>query len=168
MGYFKKGLLILVLPLFAFTVAHKFYISVTHVGYSEKEDALQITTRVFIDDINTVLSERYGISSKLASDDASKLDDEYFEKYLRTKFLVEINEKTVQYEIIGKKYDDDMIICYLEVPKINLPKVTSIAIVNEMLTDMFDEQQNVVHIKLMDKKKSFVLLKTDAKGMLNL
>ncbi len=168
MGYFKKGFLILVLPLFAFTVAHKFYISVTHVGYSEKEDALQITTRVFIDDINTVLSERYGISSKLGSDDASKIDDEYFEKYLRTKFLVEINEKTVQYEIIGKKYDDDMIICYLEVPKINLPKVTSIAIVTEMLTDLFDEQQNVVHIKLMDKKKSFVLLKTDAKGMLNL
>jgi len=94
MGYFKKGFLILVLPLFAFTVAHKFYISVTHVGYSEKEDALQITTRVFIDDINTVLSERYGISSKLGSDDASKIDDEYFEKYLRTKFLVEINCST--------------------------------------------------------------------------
>jgi len=168
MRYLKKGLLLLLLPLFAFTTIHKFYISVTNVGYSEKDHALQITTRVFVDDINTVLNERYGISSKLGTDDASEIDSEYFEKYLRSKFLIEVNGEQVQYKMIGKKYDTDMIICYLEVPKIDLPKVKSIAIENEMLTDMFDEQQNVVHFKIKGKKKSFVLLKSDAKGMLNL
>ncbi|PIB29278.1 hypothetical protein BFP77_06905 [Maribacter sp. 4U21] len=168
MGYLRKGLLLLILPLFAFTIAHKFYISVTHVGYSEKDDALQVTTRVFIDDMNSVLNERYDISSKLGTDEASKADNAYFEKYLRTKFVIEINGKPVRYTMIGKEYDTDMIVCYLEVPEIDLPTVKTVAITNEMLTDLFDEQQNVLHIKIKEKKKSFVLLKSDAKGMLNL
>lgn len=168
MKHFKKGLFLFFLPLLAFTVAHKFYISVTNVGYSEKDDSLQIITRVFLDDMNAVLKERYGIDSKLGTKKESNLDQEYFEKYLRSKFVVEIDGKNVDYTLIGKKYDTDMLICYLEVPKINLPNISSIAIINELLTDLFDEQQNVVHFKVKGKKKSYVLLKSDTKGMLNL
>ena len=168
MKLFKKGILILVLPLLAFTATHKFYISVTNVGYSEKDKAIQITTRIFLDDINEVLKTRYDINPKLGTDKESDLDREYLEKYLRTKFLVEVNGKTTAYTFIGKKYDTDMIICYLEVPKIELSKVSSITIQNEVLTDIYDEQQNVVHFKMDGKKKSFVLLKSDTKGMLNL
>ena len=61
MHYLKKSFLILLLPLFAFTAAHKFYVSVTNVTYSEKNEALQITSRVFIDDLEEVLKERYDI-----------------------------------------------------------------------------------------------------------
>lgn len=167
MKYLKKGLILFIVPLLAFT-AHKFYISVTNVNYAEKDDALQITTRVFLDDMNAVLKERYGIQTKLGTKAESEVDREYFEKYLRSKFVVEIDGQTVEYRLLGKKYDTDMLICYIEVPKINLPKVSSIAIINELLTDLFDEQQNVVHFKVKGKKKSYVLLKSDTKGMLNL
>ena len=50
MKFFKKSLLLLVLPLLAFSTAHKFYVSVTNINYSEKTEAIQITSRVFIDD----------------------------------------------------------------------------------------------------------------------
>ncbi len=161
-------MLILVLPLLAFAAAHKFYISVTNVGYSEKDKAIQITTRIFVDDMNAVLKERYDLPSKLGTDKESDLDREYLEKYLRNKFVVEVNGKIQEYTFLGKKYDTDMLICYLEVPKIDLSKVSSITIQNEVLTDIYDEQQNVVHFKVDGKKKSFVLLKSDTKGMLNL
>lgn len=164
----KKGFLIFLLPLFAFTVAHKFYISVTNVDYSEKDDAIQITTRIFLDDLNAVLQERYDIETKLGSDGESQMDLEYFEKYLRSKFIVAADGEVRNYTIIGKKYDTDMVICYLEVPKINLTQIKSISVENEILTDLYDEQQNVVHFKIKGKKKSFVLIKSDTKGMLNL
>ena len=66
-----KGLLIVLLPLFAFTTAHKFYLSVTSIKYSEKDDALQITSRIFIDDFEKLLKERYDIEGKLATKDES-------------------------------------------------------------------------------------------------
>jgi hypothetical protein len=164
----KKALLILLIPLFAFTTAHKFYVSVTNVGYSEKNDALQITSRVFIDDLDKLLKERYDIDAKLSTVEESELSDEYLEKYLRAKFSVEINEKTRPYKLIGRKYDNDVCIFYLEIEAIDLPAIKSIQIENQLLTDMFDEQQNVLHFKINEKKKSFVLIKSDTKGMLKL
>jgi len=168
MKYFKKTLLILLLPLFAFAVAHKFYVSVTNISYAAKNDALQITSRVFIDDLDELLKERYAIEAKLSTTDESDLADQYLEKYIKTKFNVQINKEDKSYQIIGRKYDNDVCIFYLEIEAIDLPNVKSIQIRNEMLTDLFDEQQNVVHFKINDKKKSFVLIKSDTKGMLNL
>ena len=164
----KKALLILLLPLLAFTTAHKFYVSVTNVGYSEKDDALQITSRIFIDDLEAILLERYDVIAKLDTENESAVADEYLEKYLRKKFQIEVNGEPVAYEVIGRKYDADVCIFYIEVANLNFPAVESIQIQNEVLTDLFDEQQNVVHFKINGKKKSFVLLKSDTKGMLKL
>ncbi len=168
MKFFRIGLLLVLVPLFAFTGAHKFYISVTNVDYSEKDKAVQIITRVFVDDMNAVLKERYGIQTKLGTDKETDKDLEFLKKYLRTKFVVEINGKKVDYTFIGKKYDTDMLIWYLEVPNVPLGNLKKIAIENEVLTDIYDDQQNVVHFKINGTKKSFVLVKSDTKGMLNL
>ena len=167
MDLFKKGLLVLLIPLLAFTT-HKFYVSVTNVNYAEQEDALQITSRIFIDDLEEIMQQRYDFNAQLATEDESEMADNYIEKYFRTKFVVKLNGEYVDYAFLGKKYDNDIIICYLELPDINLPTLTSIEIKNELLTDLFDEQQNVVHFKINGIKKSFVLVKDNNKGMLNL
>ncbi|MDT7829621.1 hypothetical protein RQM65_13185 [Pricia sp. S334] len=168
MNILKKSLVVFILPLLAFATAHKFYVSVTNVGYSEDDNALRITTRVFIDDFDNVLRTRYDFAAKLATKNESKQADAFIEKYVRAKFTVEINGKNASYTFIGKKYDADMMICYIEVPDVDLARTTSIQITNEILTDLFDDQKNIVHFKIDGKSKSFVLLKSDAKGMLNL
>ena len=168
MKYLKKSLFILILPLLAFTVAHKFYVSVTNISYSEKDRSLQITSRIFIDDFEQVLLERYGIEAHLTTDSESALTDEYIEKYLKTKFLMFVDGEQRQYSFLGKKYDNDIMICYLEVPEVAIDIIKSIEVQNELLTDLFDEQQNVVHFKIKGKKKSFVLIRENNKGMLNL
>ncbi len=168
MQQLKKGFLILLLPLMAFTVAHKFYLTVTHVGYSEKDDALQITTRIFIDDIEKVIEARYALKMNMATESESPLVDEYLEKYLRTKMVIELNGAVKEYNFLGKEYDDDMVVCYMEIPKIGLDSIKTIQIQDEVLTDLFDAQQNVVHFNIKDLRKSMVLLKSNTKGMLNL
>ncbi|WP_422083889.1 DUF6702 family protein [Ulvibacterium sp.] len=168
MKLFKKGLFLLVLPLFAFVLAHKFYVSVTNVGYSEKEDALQITCRIFIDDLENVLEERYDFKAYLATHEESESADSLIERYLRSKFTIQIDGSDMAYDFFGKKYDHDVVICYIEVPKIDLKNKTSIRIRNEVLTDLFEEQQNIVHFRIQGKKKSFVLTKSDTNGTLNL
>jgi len=168
MGILKRSFLILALPLVAFTAAHKFYISVTNVTYSEKDRALQITTRIFIDDFDELLKERYGITAQLGTEHEFDRANEYIEKYVRAKFLVRINGSDVQYRFLGKKYDNDVLICYLEAPKVDFPGIKSIEIQNELLMDIFEDQQNIVHFKLNDHKKSFILIRENNKGVLNL
>ena len=168
MKLLRKGLFILLLPLFAFVGVHKFYLSVTNVDYSDKDKALQITSRIFIDDFEQVLQERYNFEAKLATENESESADAFIEKYLRAKLVVATDGEPVSYSFIGKKYDTDVMVCYIEVPEIDLAKIKSIQIENEILTDLFDEQQNIVHFNINGKKKSFVLVKSDTKGMLNL
>ncbi|NJB36016.1 DUF6702 family protein [Croceivirga sp. JEA036] len=160
--------LLVLVALIGMSFAHKFYVSVTNINHSEKDNALQITTRIFIDDLENVLKERYGIKGELATQKENPLVEEYLEKYLRTKFLIDIDGHQVTYKYLGKKYDADVAICYIEVTDVNLDSHTSLTVTNEILTDLFDDQKNLVHVKWKDQKKSFVLIKSDTKGMLKL
>ncbi|MFD2587583.1 DUF6702 family protein [Croceitalea marina] len=152
----------------SFTIAHKFYVSVTNINYSEKTDALQITSRIFIDDLEALLQERYEITAGLGTKEESELADTYIEKYLKAKFVLELNEEGVSYDYIGKKYDNDVVIFYLELPNVGFEGLKSIGIQNDVLSDLYEEQKNLVHIKWKGKKKSFVLIRENNKGMLNL
>ena len=157
-----------ILMFLSFSSAHKFYVSVTNIVYSEDDSAFQITSRVFIDDLDKLLKERYGVEAKLANPNESKIADEYIEKYFRTKFVVQLDGAVVTYNFLGKRYDNDVVICYLEIPNVKLPEVKTMSIQNEVLTDLFDEQKNVVHVKWKGNKRSFVLIRENNKGMLNL
>ncbi|GGG52848.1 hypothetical protein GCM10011414_23110 [Croceivirga lutea] len=163
-----KWSLFIVLPLLLSFAAHKFYVSVTNISYAEETDALQVKTRVFIDDLEDLLKERYEIEAQLDTKDEAKLADFYIEKYLRSKFVIRIDGQPVAFNFIGKKYDVDVVICYLEFEQSGFKNAKSLSIQNEILTDLYEEQKNIVHLKWGDNKRSFVLTKNDAKGMLNL
>lgn len=168
----KKGrmafLPLVMLLLLSFSSAHKYYVSVTNIAYSKDDSAFQVTSRVFIDDLDKLLKERYDIEAKLATPKESKLVDEYIEKYFRAKFAIELDGEPVQYNFLGKRYDNDMVICYLEIPNVKLSETKSMTIQNEVLMDLFDDQQNIVHVKWNGNKKSFMLIRQNNKGMLNL
>ncbi|WP_019671317.1 DUF6702 family protein [Eudoraea adriatica] len=164
----RSGLLLLVIPLFAFSIMHKFYVSVTNIQYSEKDNSLQITSRIFIDDLENALEERYGVEMNLATEKESDEANFYIEKYMRSKLVISADGTNKAFVFLGKKYDNDLVICYLEIEDIDLPEHKTLAVENDILTDMFDEQQNIVHFKINGKKKSFILVKENNKGMLNL
>jgi hypothetical protein len=168
MSLFKKGLIIALLPCFAFTAAHKFYVSVTQVTYSSEEETLQITSRVFIDDLEQVLKERFGADLHLATSGEEEIAASHIEKYLHTKFVLYINGKETAYSYLGKRYDNDIMVCYMEVSGIPPGSISSLEIQNDLLTDLFEEQKNIVHITINDLKKSFVLVRENNKAMLNL
>lgn len=161
-------ILILFFSLTSFAVAHKFYVSVTHIRYSENEETLQVTTRIFIDDLEAVLLERYGVKTALATENEADFADEYIGKYLQHKMVFTVNGAAVPYTFLGKEYDTDIAICYIEIPVGPLEAIDQIEIRNEILMDMFEEQQNVVHFRIGDKRRSFVLLRERNSGMLNL
>ncbi|MEL4307846.1 DUF6702 family protein [Joostella sp. CR20] len=164
----KYLLLFLLLPLLSFGVYHKFYVSVTDVNYAEEDQALQIISRYFIDDMEKLFKERYAINANLKTKKELENVDFYIEKYLHDKFIVYVNGEEVTWNFIGKEYDVDVMKCYLEVPKLKSKKIHSISIQSKVLFDIYPEQQNVVHINIENRKKSFMLIKQNDKAMLKL
>jgi len=161
----KIFLVIVILPLMAFSGFHKYYISVTEVDYIKDKQSVQITSRIFIDDFEKVLRERYNENVVLAGKEETKEVNKYIETYLRSKIRVRINDHDMNLIFIGKEYDIDIIQCYIEIQ--NVKQVNSIEITNEVLFDLFEDQQNMIKTKINSKQKSFLLNQNNKIAVLN-
>ncbi|MBT8289138.1 MAG: peptidase E [Flavobacteriaceae bacterium] len=161
----KKYILLVVIPLMMSVSLHKFYVSVTQVEFIPEKESIQIISRIFIDDFERLLNERYDESLVLASGNESPLVDVYTERYMKEKISILIDGKQRQLSFIGKEYEDDIMFAYLEIE--DVIEINSFEISNEILFELFDEQQNIVRTTINDKRKSFILVKENAKGLLN-
>ena len=152
---FKIALLLLFIGFSSFKTDHKFYVSVTEIEYNEKAHSLQIISRVFIDDFEKLLQTRYDQSIHLTKNgDSEKLTD-YIKKYLGQKMEVELDGKPYKLNYIGKEYENDLLLFYLEIP--DVPEFKKIGIKNAILIDMFNEQKNLVHVEYKGETKSLIL-----------
>ena len=164
----QKIVLVLIVSVVSIAATHKFYVSVTNMEYDQEDQAFQITTRIFIDDLETALNARYEVDARLATDQEIEASNALISKYLNTKISFILNGQKKEFRFLGKEYKDDLVLCYLEITEVVLADLKSIAVINDLLTEFFEEQQNVVHVKIGDTKKSFILVRENNKGMLNL
>ena len=134
---------------------HKFYVSTTTIEYKKEKSTFQITSQLFIDDVETLLRE-YKNDIKLAPDSNNKKIDELLEIVLKQAFQIKIDKKIVDLIYIGREYKNDILQCYLEVivPELS-EKVT---LQNRIFFNIFKNQQNIIHFKNKDIRKSVLLL----------
>jgi hypothetical protein len=165
MPYSKKLLLLLIIPLLAFS-AHKYYLSLTQIEYNQNAKSLEIIINVFMDDIETALNQDYNLDLQLNTKKELKESDTYFANYLKEKLQFSINNKSLQFNYLGKEYEADLVYFYLEIKEVEY--FTSLEINNKILTQHFLEQQNVVKMKVGKKKVSKVLNKKNDKALLKL
>ncbi|MDP5081278.1 MAG: peptidase E [Winogradskyella sp.] len=144
---------------------HDYFVSVTQIEYSEKQQSLQIISQIFIDDFEKLLRERFDKSITLKATDESEVMETYMYRYLVDKLKISVNDAPVQFKFIGKEYKDDIVYCYLEVD--NITDVQSIEVSNRALFDIIPEQQNILRLKLLGKNKSFLLLPDNDSCVLN-
>ena len=164
MNNFKKYIfLLLIIPLLSFTI-HKYYISLTKIDYIKESKSVQITMRIFIDDLESTLNKINNKSFEL--DTKSELEDAniFIEKYLLKQFEVNINGTIRNYKYLGKKYENDVVFLLAEIE--NITVINSIEIRNRVLMDVFSEQQNIIKLNINNNKKSFILTSNDDKDLL--
>lgn len=162
----KKYLaLLLFTPLLAFSM-HKYYISLCEIEYVEEQQSVQIILGLFIDDIELTLNKNYKTTFHLATKNEVETVDTLYKTYLQEHFKVFINNKLENYQFIGKKYDDDIVRFYLEIP--NITEINTIEVLNTNLIRDFKDQQNIIKIKVKDVNKTFYLDRKNANCLLKI
>lgn len=162
----KKYIIIaLIIPsLMSFTL-HKYYLSVTDVEYNAEAKSVQLITRIFYDDLEDVLNERYDKNFTLSDRSDQEEIDNSLKKYLTSKIKIRVNDELKKLQFVGKEYEDDYVVCYIETSRVD--SITKFEIENELLIDLFPEQKNMIHTKIYKRQKSFLLTRESAKAMLN-
>lgn len=139
------------------TSNHEYYLSVTDVNYVQNEQSIQIISRVFVDDFESVLKKRYQAPVVLIEGKEIDETEIYIERYLNQKFSIQVDGEETKLDYLGYKYKDDMVLLFIEIH--NIKPFTKISIKDEILLDLFEAQKNLIHFKSGDFKQSFILEK---------
>jgi len=150
--------------------AHEFHLSKCDINYSAEEQALQISLRIFIDDLEeaiaVVLQED---NLKLCTSKEAVNADSILVVYLSENLKVNVDNVPHQISYVGKEVSEDLLAvwCYFEV--IDVTPQDAISVENKILIETFDDQSNVVSLKYSkDKKDYFLLQKGETSGTLQL
>lgn len=143
---------------------HKFYVSVNQIDFVPKKKALEITSRIFIDDLDLALEKKFGKKFYLGTSRESSESLNSLKKYFKEKFSIKVNGQQKEIILLGKEVEDNVLICYFTIKEIE--KVTSIEIKNTVLMEIYD-QQHIFHTAILGEKKSLLLTSGNTLGLLN-
>ena len=133
---------------------HNFYVSTTSIRFIPDEKSLQITTQVFLDDFESVLQQNGHEKTKLIPEVSQQEIDILVEDYLRKNITFKAQEKTIDFEFLGKVYKNDVLIAYMELKMDSIQ--SSLSIKNTIFFDYLPDQKNIIHFKFASKRKSFL------------
>lgn len=139
---------------------HPFHVSVMNIDHAPEENSLQITLKIFADDLEEALNdERFHEEGQpyvdvLNPQDQQRLNQS-IEAYLQRHLSIEVNGTEVQPYYLGKEMEGMAMWTYLEVKGID--KIEAVRVKNSLLTEIFDDQINIVHINYRNTVKSMKL-----------
>ncbi len=137
---------------------HPFHVSVCDIVYESDEKHLKISLRMFLDDLEEALIAYTG------DDDLDILNyenvpeiDKALGHYLSENFSIGTGRKELAYVYLGGEIEVDVMWCYIEIEK--LKPFKSISIENTIFFEIFDDQENLVHVRKDGKVRSVRLTK---------
>jgi hypothetical protein len=133
--------------------AHPLHVSVSEINYSEKDKALQITSRIFIDDLElSIRNQRKDPEMDLLAPKNGLTTDLLLSEYMKDHFRIKLDGKLQKMKLLGHEVEDVAIICYIEIE--NVRKIKAIEVFNDMITETFDNQSNLIHVAVKGPVKS--------------
>ncbi len=147
------------------TLDHETYLSVTEIEYKQEQKNVQIISRVFIDDFEDVLSKRYQKDISLSYKEDLQKHKEIMEKYLDKKLQVTADGEMLDLQLLGSKFEADQIVLFIEA--IGVESFKKVKVENLILSDLFDAQKNITHVKKGGEIKSMLLTKAKGSNTVN-
>ncbi len=145
--------------------AHPFYVSLCQIDYNEQNQSLEISVKVFVDDLLVALTEEGHNKLYIGEDREDEKADEYIFDYLQKKLHIKVNDKALQANFVGKEMEKDVVWTYLEIG--NVPALDEIEVSCSILTDIFDDQSNIIQVNKDGEIKNLLLSKRKTQGKLD-
>ena len=143
---------------------HKFYVSIYQINYESKKKMIQVTSRLFIDDVNDALEKKFHKKTHIGEENESTEDLNLLKKYFADKFSIKVNGVSKPLTYLGKELEANILICYFNIKDVS--KVTSLEVTNDCLMELNSEQQNIIQSTFNGEKHSLLLTNENIKGML--
>lgn len=137
------------------SVFHPFYISVTNIDYNKQDKRLEISCRIFFDDLEDALAKQYGERLSLLKPANRSVVDQYLTDYLNKNLSIEVNGKVKSISYVGYEIEEDAAWCYLQIGAIE--EIDDLVVHNSILYPSHKQQSNILHVSANGQRKSLKL-----------
>ncbi|WP_233268823.1 DUF6702 family protein [Mucilaginibacter lacusdianchii] len=142
------------------SVFHPFYVSVTEVNHNARTQAIEVSCRMFYDDLEHVLNKQYHTRIDIVKPtnraEVNKLLNDYIHKHL----IIKADGKVLSPAFVGYEIQEDGAWSYLEVK--GIPKAKKIEVHDDLLYSEHPEQINMIHVTVNGNRQSTKLDNPDA------
>jgi len=144
---------------------HPIHLSVSEINYSEKDKALQITSRIFLDDLElSIRNQRKQPDLDLLEPGPGLTTEQLISDYVIKHFSVKLDGKIQKLNFLGFEREDPALICYIEIE--NVKKFKVIEVKNEVIMETHDDQSNLIHVTYKGPVKSLRLMRDKSSDVL--
>lgn len=143
---------------------HKFYVSIYQINYVPEKKMLQITSRIFVDDLNEVLYKKYSKKTFLGESNETLDDIVLMKKYILENFSLKVNGQQKPINYLSNELEGNVFICYYNVKDIS--KIKTLEVKNTALLELNSEQQNIMQSNIYGEKQSLLFMENKFGGML--
>jgi hypothetical protein len=142
------------------SVMHDFHLSRCEINYETATGDIQIAAHVFIDDLELALKKSGIHSLYICSPRESEKAHAAIEAYIHQKLAFYVNGKKLVPVMLGKEASDDLMAvwCYFEIP--GNKNLHQVKIENKILTELFNDQKNIIDFTVDKRKKGFAVFDT--------
>jgi hypothetical protein len=140
---------------------HPFHLSSTELNYNSKESTVELSCRIFTDDLEAALAKNFKIKADLSAESQHKAMDVFVRRYALANLALKGNAKPLTLNYLGFEKDNEAVVVYLESEQIKGLK--RLETTNSILYDQYDDQSNIIHITNNGKRKSSKLDYPDKK-----
>lgn len=142
--------------------AHPFYVSICQVYLNRETKSLEISVKIFADDLSKALANSGHDHLFIGEDREDPNTDTYLFNYLKSNLQFDINGKMAEYQFVGKEMEDAVIWTYLEIK--NVDDLESVYAQCTLLTKVFDTQSNIIQVEKDKKIKNLLLNNRETSG----
>lgn len=136
-------------------VRHPFYVSVTEISHNRQSKSLEVTCKIFADDLEDILKKNYKTTVNLTAAAQQAQNDRLINDYFTRHLALATDGKPVKLSYVGFEKDSESAYCYFEVPNIAALQKLDVSI--SILQDLTPEQINIMHVTVNGNRKSYKL-----------
>ncbi len=134
---------------------HPFYISVVEINHNAKDATVEISVRIFTEDLEKTLKKYTPAKIDLGTPADKAFIDKQVSNYITQKLKLKVNGQPVTFNYVGYEIQKESAWCYFEVPKVT--NVTKLEVDCSLLYDYEKSQTNMLHVKSKGVEKSYKL-----------
>lgn len=139
---------------------HPFYVSVTEIKQNPASHSVEISCRMFSDDLEKALEKQFHVQLDIVKPKDKELINKLITDYVKKHLIIRADGKVLNLAYVGYEIQEDGTWSYFEMKGIDHLKQLNVH--DDLLYELHPEQINMMHVTVGGERKSTKVDNPDA------